>query len=228
MTEPVSPCYISRTLERGSMKNKASVVSLIAVGLAVVLGCGRLTQQITNEAPTIGSDRSDTFSLKGKEWRPYELPRSDIKVELPGEPSDKSPSPAKLPPGYKEVFSGMSVHAYDGKEFGSSYSQLEPTGKRSFTIKELADTSMTALKRQAPDLNYTLDVTSDTKAKYNGTFTRNGKSFELKGCCIYQKTKPLRVWAVITVYPKDHADGKTASERIIDSVSFSGSSEECN
>jgi hypothetical protein len=210
------------------MKNKASVISLIVIGLFVVLGCGRLTQQITNEAPAIGSDRSDPFTLSGKEWKTHELPRSDIKVELPGEPSDKTPPSSQFPPGYKEVFSGMSVHAYDEKEFGSSYSQLEPTGKRSFTIKELADTSMAALKRQASDLKYTLDITSDSKAKYDGTFTRNGKSFELKGCCIYQKTKPFRVWAVITVYPKDHADGKAASERIINSASFAGSTAKCN
>ena len=198
------------------------------LGLVIVLGCGRLTQQIANEAPAIGSDRSDTFTISGKEWKSYDLEKSDIKVELPGEPADKTPSSAQFPPGYKEIFSGMSVHAYDEKEFGSSYSQLEPTGKRSFTIKELADTSMAAFKRQVPDLTYTLDVKSETNAKYNGTFTRNGKSFELKGCCIYQKTKPFRVWAVITVYPKDHADGKTASERIINSAEFKGSSEECN
>lgn len=210
------------------MKNNTSIISLLLIGLIVVLGCGRWTQQITNEAPNLGSDKSDTFTLSGKEWRTHELPRSDIKVELPGEPSDKTPQSSQLPPGSKEIFSGMSIHAYDEKEFGSSYSQLDPTGKRSFTIKELADTSMAALKRQARDLNYTLDVTSDTKAKYNGTFTRNGKSFELKGCCIYQKTKPFRVWAVITVYPQDHADGKAASERIIDSASFAGSSETCN
>jgi hypothetical protein len=209
------------------MANKAALFPFIILGLVTILGCGRLAQQISNDKPKTGNDGPNTFTLDGKEWNSFDLDQSDIKVDLPGQPIDKTPTSSQLPPGYKEVFSSMRVHAYDEKDFGSSYTQLVPTGKRNFKIKELADTSMTALKRQAPDLTYTLDIKSETNAKYNGTFTRNGKSFELKGCCIYKKTNPARVWAVITVYPKDNADGRTAGERIIDSVVFNGSSEEC-
>ena len=209
------------------MTNKASLIPFVILGLVTVLGCGVLKARITNEEPKADDPASDTFTLAGKEWRSYELDQMDIKVDLPGQPSDKSPQESQLPPGYKEIFSSMRIHAYDEKDFGSSYSQLVPTGKRKFDIKELADTSMAALKRQAPDLNYTLDIKSPSNAKYNGTFTRNGKSFELKGCCIYQKTNPARVWAVITLYPKDNADGLAASQRIIESVVFKGSSEEC-
>jgi len=203
------------------------------IGVVTVLGCGRLAQQLRNDAltangegPGVSQPSSSSFTLAGKEWKSFELDGIDIKVDLPGEPSDKTPPESMLPAGWDEVFRSMRIHSYDDKEFGSSYSQLVPTGKRSFTIKELADTSMAALKKQARDLTYTLDVQSPTNAKYNGTFTRNGKSFELKGCCIYQKS-PARVWAVITLYPKDHVDGRTASQRIIESATFKGSSEEC-
>jgi hypothetical protein len=209
------------------MANKAALFPFIILGLVTILGCGRLAQQISNDKPKTGNDGPNTFTLDGKEWNSFDLDQSDIKVDLPGQPIDKTPTSSQLPPGYKEVFSSMRVHAYDEKDFGSSYTQLVPTGKRNFKIKELADTSMTALKRQAPDLTYTLDIKSETNAKYNGTFTRNGKSFDLRGCCIYKKTNPARVWAVITVYPKDNADARTAGQRIIDSVVFNGSSEEC-
>lgn len=216
------------------MKNKASLIPFAIIALVTVLGCGRLTEQvnqsISNDKPpsALGEKPSGTFTLDGKEWQSYELTQTDIKVELPGLPGDKSPAPSQFPRGTQEIFSSMRIHSYDEGDFGSSYSQLAPTGKRSFTIKELADTSMAALKKQAPDLTYTLDVKSPTNAKYNGTFTRNGKSFELRGCCIFKKENPSRVWAVITLYAKDNADGKTASERIIDSVVFAGSSETCN
>ena len=96
-----------------------------------------------------------------------------------------------------------------------------------FLSGKLADTGMMALKRQARDLDYKVDVKSPSNAKYSGTFTRNGKNYELRGCCIYQKSNPSRVWSVITVYPKDSSDGKEASERIINSAMFKGSSEEC-
>jgi hypothetical protein len=210
------------------MRNQTSLIALVVISLLVVLGCGQLTDKIANEAKKVDVEKSGSFSLSGKEWKRVDLDDSDISVELPGQTVDKTPPDSLLPPGSKEVFSGMRIHAYDEKEFGSSYSQLEPTGKRKFTIKELADTSMAALKRQAPDLKYTLDVTSETNAKYDGTFTRNGKNFELKGCCIFKKSNPSRVWAIITVYPKDLADGKTASTRIIDSATFAGSTETCN
>ena len=215
------------------MKNKASLIPFAIIALVTILGCGRFTEQVNqsisnDKPPSLGQKPPGTFSLDGKEWKTFELNETDIKVDLPGEPSDKSPAPSQFPPGTKEIFSSMHIHAYDDVDFGSSYSQLAPTGKRSFTIKELADTSMAALKRQAPDLAYTLDVKSPTNAKYNGTFTRNGKSYELRGCCIFKKEDPSRVWAVITLYAKDNADGKTASQRIIDSVVFAGSSETCN
>lgn len=210
------------------MRNQTTLFTLAIISIFLVLGCGQLTQKITNEAAKVETEKSGSFSLAGKEWKRVELANSDISVELPGQTADKTPSDSQLPPGSKDVFSGMKIHAYDEKEFGSSYSQLEPTGKRKFTIKELADTSMAALKRQARDLNYSLDVTSESKAKLSGTFTRNGLNYELRGCCIYKKTKPERVWAVITVFPKDSADGRTASERIINSATFAGSTETCN
>jgi hypothetical protein len=209
------------------MNNKASLIPFAVLGLVTILGCGRLTQQISNSVPKATESEPTTFSLVGKEWKSFDLDQMDITVDLLGEPKDKSPLPSQLPPGTKEIFSSMRIHAYDDKDFGSSYSQLVPTGKRKFQIKELADTSMAALKKQATDLTYTLDIKSDTNAKYNGTFTRNGKSFEVKGCCIYQKTKPERVWAIITLYPKDNADGRTASQRIIGSAAFTGSAETC-
>jgi hypothetical protein len=87
---------------------------------------------------------------------------------------------------------------------------------------------MASLKRQIPGLTYTLDLKSDTNAKYNGSFSRNGKEFEVKGCCIQQKGANPRVWAVVTIFPKDNADGRTASERIINSAQFKDSSETCN
>ena len=210
------------------MKNKASLLPFALLALVTVLGCGRLTGRMTNaEQPTSDTGpSSSTFTLTGKEWKTFELDQMDIKVDLPGQPSDKSPTEAQLPAGTKEIFSSMRIHAYDDKDFASSYSQLVPTGKRAFTIKEMADTSMIALKKQIRDLNYTLDITSPTNAKYNGTFTRNGKPYEVHGCCISQKS-PARVWAVITLYPKDNADAKMASERIIQSAGFKGSSESC-
>ncbi len=210
------------------MTNKASLLPLLILGLVTILGCGRLTQQVGNAEPKSSPTTSDTFTLSGKEWKTFELDKTDIKVDLPGKPSDNTPLATQNPAGTDAVFSSVRIHAYDDKDFGSSYSQLVPTGKRAFTIKELADTSMDALKRQARDLNYTLDIRSPSNAKYAGTFTRNGKTFDVKGCCIYQKENPARVWAVITLYPKDNADGRTASQRIIESVVFKGSSEKCN
>ncbi|HKP69881.1 MAG TPA: hypothetical protein VJV05_11405 [Pyrinomonadaceae bacterium] len=189
-------------------------------------------KQATNEEPRVSNsepskaDASKSFTLSGKEWKSFDLDQMDIKVELPGQPSDKTPSTSQLPAGWDQVFSSMRIHSYDEADFASSYSQLVPTGKRSFTIKELADTSMTALKKQARDLTYSLDIKSQTNAKYHGEFTRNGKSFQIEGCCIYQKS-PARVWAVVTVFQKDNDDGRTASQRIIDSAKFAGSSEEC-
>lgn len=212
------------------MKSKSSLLPFVILALVTVLGCGRFTQQANTSEPRPTNQSSassgGTFTLEGKEWKSFDLEGMDIKVDLPGEPADRTPAPSQFPAGYKEIFSDVRIHSYDEKDFGSSYSQLVPTGKRSFEIKELADTSMAALKRQARDLNYTLDIKSPTNAKYNGTFTRNGKAFELKGCCIHQKS-PTRVWAVITLYPKDSTDGRTASQRIIDSVVFDGSSETC-
>ena len=223
-----------RRLQLDTMKNKASLTPFLILGLVTVLGCGRLTQEASNERPGTGTDgpnagdvRSNEFTLAGKEWKSLHLDKADIKVDLPGHPIDKSPQPSQLPPGTAEVFRSMRIYAYDEKDFASSYSQLVPTGGRAFEIKELADTSMGALRKQAPDLSYTLDVKSPANAKYNGTFTRNGKAYELKGCVIYQRGNPTSVWSVITVYPTDSADGREASRRIIQSVVFKDSPEDC-
>ena len=215
------------------MRNKASLIPFLILGLVTILGCGRFFQQANNssnsniETKPTTEQASGPFTLAGKEWRSVDLDQTDITVELPGEPKDMSPKPHQLPPNFSEVFTAMRLYSYDSGDFQSSYTQFAPTGKRQFQIKELGDTNMGSIRKQAPDLEYTLDVKSPTNAKYTGTFTRNGKEYELKGCVIYQKVKPLRVWAVITVYPKSNADGVTASQRIIESAVFKGSSEEC-
>ncbi len=200
---------------------------MVILGLVVVLGCGQLQKQISDKLPTAIDDSSPNFSLAGKEWKTFDLESMDISVELPGEPADRSPAASQLPPGSKAIFEAVKIHAYENKDFTSSYSQLELTGKQKFEIKDLADKAMTAIRNQARDLKYTVDVTSDSKAKYDGTFSRNGKVFEVKGCCIYQKTKPERVWSVITVAPQGNADAQTASQRIINSATFASSSDTC-
>lgn len=210
------------------MKNKAALIPFIIVGLTVTLTCKRWTQVGTdaaNDQPKTLDPRAASFTLTGKEWSRFDLDGSDIDVELPGAPSDNSP---EMPESYKSVFSAISIHAYDSEDFASSFSEPAPTGKRKFEIKDLADKSMTALKNQIRDLKYTLDVRSETNALYNGTFTRNGKSYELKGCCVYKGSKPARVWAVLTLIPKDNADAQTAAQRIMESVVFEDSVEKCN
>ena len=210
------------------------LIPFLILGLVTVLGCGRFFQgannNITNssvETKPTTEPTSGPFTLAGKEWRSFDLDETDITVELPGEAKDISPKPHQLPPNFSDVFTAMRLYSYDSGDFQSSYTQFAPTGKRQFQIKELGDTNMGSIRKQAPDLKYTLDVKSPTNAKYAGTFSRNGKEYELKGCVINQKVKPLRVWAVITVYPKGNADGETASRRIIESAVFEGSSEEC-
>ena len=212
------------------MERNKAVLPLLIVGLLAVLGCSKLSQLANSESnsrtdePRPTGDISRSFSLAGKEWSSNELKDTDIKVDLPGTPADKTPP---LPPSYKQVFSAMHIYSYDDKDFASSYTEMVPTGKRKFTIKELADTSMAAMKKQLPDLTYTLDVKSDSNAKYNGSFTKNGKSFDVRGCCIYKKDGSARVWAVLTLIPKDNSDAQTAGQRIIDSVSFKNSTEAC-
>ena len=210
------------------MTNKAALLSFTILVL-VVLGCGRLSELPSNKIKTndktdSGSKRSGSFTLDGKEWNSYTLENMDVTIELPGKPSDKTPI---MPPHFRAVFSAMNIRAYDEKDFQSSVTELVPTGAKEFTIKELADTSLTALKRQIPDLTYTIDIKSETNAKLNGSFTKNGRSCDLRGCCIYKKTKPERVWAVLTLVPKDNADAQTASQRMINSVVFKNSTEEC-
>ena len=209
------------------MKNKASLVAFLVLGLVSVLGCGQLQEKFIESLPKETESSPKGFSLAGKEWKTFELDGMEIKVDLPGDPSDKTPSASQMPLGASEVFSAIKIHAYDEKDFGSSYSQLNPTGKQKLQLKELADTSMAAIKKQAPDLKYRLEMKSAATARYIGSFSRSGKSFELRGCCVYQKSKPERVWSVITVFEKDNADGQTASKRIIESVTFKDSSETC-
>ena len=205
-------------------KNKAG--SLVALGLCmiVILACSRFGK-VANEVVTKPLvEESKTFTLNGKEWNSFELDQTDVKAEFPGKPVDKTPP---LPASFRAVFSSMRIHSYDEKDFQSSVTQLVPTGNRKFQVKELADTSMAAMKRQIPDLTYTLDIESESKAKYNGSFTKNGKTYDVRGCCIYKKGPDPRVWAVITLYPTDNADARTAGQRIIDSVVFKGATDEC-
>lgn len=206
------------------MANKTVIYVVVILALIPTLTCKRWKEVSKNDTPIIREEESRTFQLAGKDWNSYDLDQTDIKVELPGSPKDQSP---QMPESYKAVFSAMHIHSYDEKDFASSFTELVPSGKRSFTIKELADTSMIAFKRQRPDLTYTLDIKSEANAKISGEFTRNGKSFDLRGCCIYRKGDPSRVWAVLTLYPKDNADGRNAGQRIIDSVVFKDSTELC-
>jgi len=206
---------------RNVVRNHA-YLPFIILGLFVVLGCSQLSK-LRNAESTNTSEPTQAKS-EPKEWKTYDLDQTDIKVDLPQAPKNKTPP---MPPSYKEIFSAAHIYSYDDKDFGSSMTELVPTGKRKLTLKELADTSMTALKRQMPDLTYTLDTRSDTNTKYNGTFTRNGKSFDVRGCCIYKKDAPARVWAVLTLIPRDNAEAATTAQRIIDSVSFKNSSETC-
>lgn len=211
-------------------KNRANFIIVLMLGLIAVLACrpGANTENVAekpaSETDTPRGDVSKTYTDEGKTWNTYDLERSDIKIELPGKPSDKTPP---LPPGFSEAFSAMNIQAYDDNDLSIGATELSPAGKRKWKIKELAETSMMATKRQLPDLEYTLDVTSDTKARYNGTFTKRGKSFELRGCCIYKKDDPRRVWAILTLYPKDNADARQAAERVINTVAFENSLEEC-
>ena len=210
------------------MKNKVTVLIAVVVGLVAILGCKLLSQigknAVANVSSTPLDQPSKTYSAEGKDWKSYDLAQTDIKIDFPGAPVDQSPP---LPESYKAVFSAMRINAYTDHDLNVSATELVPTGKRKFEIKFLADTSMTSLKRQLPDLQYTLDVTSDTKARYNGTFTRSGKPYELHGCCLYKKTDPSRVWAVLTLYAKANGDAAQAAQRIIDSAVFKSATEDC-
>lgn len=201
------------------MKNKGALVIVIAIGLIAALSCRQWLQNSNN------SNAPGTANVITKQWDSYDLPGTDVKVDLPAQPKDHSPT--LPPPGIKEVFSNIHIYAYDEKEFSAGITELVPAVKRKWTIKDLADTSMASVKKQLTDLTYTVDVRSDTNAKYNGTFRRNGKTFELRGCCVYKPTKPARIWAVITFYPKDSADLENAGQKVIDSVVFKDTSEEC-
>ena len=212
------------------MKNKISVLIAVVVGVAAILGCKQLSQIGKNATSNTQGEStpsivpSKAYTAEGKEWKSYDLAQTDIKIDLPASPSDKSP---EMSPTLKEAFSAMRIYALDDKEFSASGTELIPTGKRKFQIKELSESNMTALKRQIHDLTYTVDIQSDTKATLNGTFTRNGKSFEVRGCCLYKKTDPLRVWTVLTLYAKDNPDATQAAQRVIDSVVFKGATEDC-
>jgi hypothetical protein len=206
------------------MTNKAGMFLIAVVGLVVVLGCGKLTELVKEAANDSNANQLKRSDPAAREWKRFDLADTDISVETPGKPGDRSSPMFGI---YREVFSAMHVYSYDEKDFTVGMTELVPTGKRKFTIKELADTSMAAAKKQAPDLTYTLDIQSDTKARYNGSFTRKSRTFEVRGCCIYQKTDPKRVWAVVAIYAADSADAQAASQRIIESASFKGSSEEC-
>ena len=172
----------------------------------------------------VSNTETSTPKTDTKEWSSYDLENTDVRVDLPGKPRDQSPI---LPPAFRGVFSGMHIHSLDEKDFSTAVAELIPTGKKTWKIKDLADTSMASLKKQLPDLTYTLDISSETKAKYNGAFTRNGKPYDLRGCCVYKTVKPARVWAVFTLYPSDNVDLQSAGQRVIDSVVFKDSTEQC-
>lgn len=206
------------------MTNKATLILIIMVGMIAALAC-KQAGEISNGVSKSLDERSDTFTSAGKDWSSQKLVGTDVTIELPGVPKDMNPP---MPPNAGSVFTDINLFVLEDKDFTTVVTELQPTGKQKLPIKMLADTSMSSLKRQIRDLTYTVDVLSDTKAKYNGTFTRDGKSFELRGCCIYKKAKPERVWAILTLYPKDNAEAQQAGQRAIDSAAFSDSIEECN
>lgn len=211
------------------MKNKLAFIVVSSLLLVVVLGCSQISELAnkaanTGDGPKTGKLESGSFTLTGKEWSSYPLDDTDVTVDLPGKPSDKTPP---LPPSYRTVFSAMNIRAFDEKDFQSSVTELVPTGTRKFKIKELAETNIAAMKKQIPNLVDNIEIRSDTNAKLSGTFSKNGKNYELRGCCIYKKTSPQRVWAVLTLFPKENGDAQTASERIINSAVFKDSTEKC-
>ncbi len=192
------------------MANRAGLILVIMIGLIVILACR--------------NDESISFKADGKEWNTYDLDQTEIKVDLPGRPSDKTPD---LAPNLKTSFSAVRIYSYDDKGFHVSITEMTPTAKINFPIKVLADTSIGPLKDQLSDLTYTLDIKSETNLKYNGAFTKGGNSFDLRGCYVYKNTEPRRMWEVLTLYPKENVDARNAGQRVIDSVVFKSSSEEC-
>lgn len=217
------------------MVNRINLILVVGLCLASALACNKFTELVknaSNSTETKNTEKtklpSTEFSLEGREWKFYDIKGTDISIEMPGEPIDRSPKPEQIPPSYKEVFNAMHISALDDRGLSIAASQLDPTGKRKFTIKELADTSMMAMKKQLPNLKYELEVVSETKAKYNGTFTKNGKEYYVRGCCLYKKTDPLRVWAIITYFDKTNGDARTAAQRAIDGVKFAGGADTCN
>lgn len=213
-------------------KNNLGLILAISIVVGFGLACSRFSQMVNNAASNSGNSNTQspkigTFSLADKAWNTYDLENTDIKIDLPAKPSDKSPTDAQLPPSYKEFFSGIHVHALDYVDFSVGSSELVPTKKRKFTLKELADTAMTAMKRQLPDLKYNVDIKSDSNAKYTGTFTKGPRNFELRGCAVYKKSDPARMWAIIAFYDKTNEDARTAAERSTKSVIFKDSAEKC-
>ena len=69
------------------MTNKAALLSSLTILVLVVLGCGRLSE-LSNDKIKTDDKGSGSFALAGKEWKSYDLENTDIKVELPGAPSD--------------------------------------------------------------------------------------------------------------------------------------------
>lgn len=145
------------------MKNRAAILAAVVV-IFSVLGCGQLSEKLggkksSSSSPSSGPmPSSGEFSLDGKDWKRHELAKTDIAIDLPGEPKDELSDPSKIPAGTRAVFSSMSLYSFDDGEFRSSYTQLTPAKKANVPIKQLADTSMASLKRQIPGLTYTLDI----------------------------------------------------------------------
>lgn len=202
---------------------RLGTLSALVALLLVVLGCSKLTE-LANKSANSNTTEPKSTALSDREWKSYDIANTDITVELPGTPKDITPP---LPPPYKPFFSAMHISSLDAKDFQSSYSELIPTGKKKWGIKDLADTTMVAMKRQLSDLTYTTETKSDTNARVSGAFTKAGKSYVVSGCVVYKKDDPARVWAVISLYPKDSTDGQTAAQRIIQSVVFKNSTENC-
>ncbi len=217
------------------MANRINLILLVVLCFVFALACNKFTELVKNASNSTETKNTEKtklpateFSLEGREWKFYDIKGTDISIEMPGEPIDRSPRPDQIPPSYKEVFSGLHVSALDDRGLSIAAMQLDPTGKRKFKIKELADKSMQAMKRQLPNLKYELEVVSETKAKYTGSFSKNGQEHIVRGCCLYKKSDPSRVWAIITYYYKENADAATAAQQAIDGAKFAGGTDSCN
>ena len=107
--------------------NRPNATLTVIVCIISALACSKFTEMAKNTAntasPELPTTASNDFSVEGKEWKFHDIAGTDIKLELPGEPKDKSPSPAEIPPSYRSIFSSMQISALDDHGFSVAASQ---------------------------------------------------------------------------------------------------------